>query len=114
MFTNEGNMNVMLRNGRHCKNEKESSCVNLGEENRIYPGQSWKMPLSKEIQKKGEQGYIVFGLFDGSDEKSQKFPLSPASKAKTVQTTSRPPSPQPHRYTNREHGFSDASTQFLL
>ena len=82
VFTNEGNMNVMLRNGQYCMNEKKTSCEKLSVENRIYAGQSWKMPLSEGVLKAGNNGYITFGLFDGDDEKSEKFPLKPAGESR--------------------------------
>lgn len=113
IFTNEGNMNVMLRNGQYCKNEKESSCKKLSRENRIYAGQSWKMPLSEDALKAGDKGYIVFGLFDGNDEKSERFSLKAEDKVKNIRTSWLRSLLQPHRYTIRDSGFADPWTEFL-
>lgn len=113
VFTNEGNMNVMLRNGQYCKNERKSSCEKLSVENRIYAGQSWKMPLSEEVLKAGDKGYITFGLFDGEDEKSEKFPLKPSGKGENIRANWHQPLLQPHQYTIRDGGFSGHWSEFL-
>lgn len=72
-FTNSGNINVVLRNGRYCTSNKSGSCTKLDAGNRIYAGESWTLPLP-EGAKKG-QGYIQYGLFDGELEKAKKFPI---------------------------------------
>ncbi|MGB1270632.1 MAG: fimbrial biogenesis chaperone, partial [Endozoicomonas sp.] len=40
-FTNSGNINVVLRNGKYCTSNQPDSCTNLGEGSRIYAGESW-------------------------------------------------------------------------
>lgn len=43
-FTNNGNMNVVLRNGKYCISEDNGT--NLNDGTRIYAGGSWEMPLA--------------------------------------------------------------------
>ena len=72
-FTNSGNMNVVLRNGRYCNSNKEDSCTALSEGTRIYAGGSWTLDLPENAAK--GKGYIQYGMFDGEFEKAQKFAL---------------------------------------
>ncbi|CAM3433815.1 fimbrial biogenesis chaperone [Parendozoicomonas haliclonae] len=81
-FTNSGNMNVVLRNGRYCpksvsklasQSSKKEQCTELTEGSRIYAGQSWSLPLTKE--QKAQGGFIEFGLFDGDKEEAKQFPI---------------------------------------
>lgn len=76
-FTNSGNINVVLRNGKYCTSNQPDSCTNLGEGSRIYAGESWELPLPEQAMKgaaKGK-GFIQYGLFDGEFEKTEKFPI---------------------------------------
>lgn len=70
-FTNSGNMNVVLRNGKYCTSEE--NCTNLNDGNRIYAGGSWELPLP-EGSAPG-RGYIQYGLFNGEFEETQRFTL---------------------------------------
>ena len=70
-FTNSGNMNVVLRNGKYCTSEE--NCTDLSDGTRIYAGGSWEMTLP-EGSAPG-RGYIQYGLFDGEFEEAQKFML---------------------------------------
>lgn len=72
-FTNSGNINVLLRNGRYCSSSKEGSCTDLEIGNRIYAGESWKLTLPEKA--KPGKGFIQYGLFDGINEEVKKFPL---------------------------------------
>ena len=72
-FTNSGNINVVLRNGRYCTSDKSGSCSNLEAGTRIYAGGSWELSLPEKA--KPGKGYIQYGLFDGEFEKTQRFPL---------------------------------------
>ena len=71
MFTNSGNMNVVLRNGKYCASEE--NCTDLTDGTRIYAGGRWEMPLP-EGSAPG-MGYIQFGMFDGEFEEAQSFTL---------------------------------------
>ncbi len=73
IFTNHGNINVVLRHGRYCSSDKKESCVDLDAGRRIYANTSWTLPLPEKA-KKG-QGYIQYGLFDGDSEQTRKFTL---------------------------------------
>lgn len=72
-FTNSGNINVVLRNGKYCASSKVESCTDLSDGTRIYAGESWDMPLPEGASK--GKGFIQYGLFDGEFEESQKFSL---------------------------------------
>ena len=72
-FTNSGNINVVLRNGRYCASNTTNSCTNLEAGNRIYAGGSWTLTLPEGATK--GKGYIQYGLFDGEFEKTEKFPI---------------------------------------
>ncbi len=81
-FTNGGNMNVVLRNGRYCPKsvsrkasfeKKKKQCIELTEGSRIYAGQNWNLPLTKEQKKRG--GFIEYGLFDGENEEAKQFSI---------------------------------------
>ena len=76
-FSNTGNMNVVLRNGRFCTSKKEESCTEITAGNRIYAGQSWSLDLpEKALAGKGKsKGLIRYGLFNGRDEVAKDFPL---------------------------------------
>ena len=70
-FTNSGNMNVVLRNGKYCTSE--DNCTDLNDGTRIYAGGRWEMPLP-EGSAPG-RGYIQYGLFNGEFEETQRFTL---------------------------------------
>ena len=72
-FTNSGNMNVVLRNGRYCTSNKEDSCSPLSQGTRIYAGGSWTLDLPEKATK--GKGYIQYGMFDGEFERAQRFSL---------------------------------------
>ncbi|MGI9278443.1 MAG: fimbrial biogenesis chaperone [Endozoicomonas sp.] len=72
-FTNSGNINVVLRNGQYCTSGQSESCTSLATGSRIYAGESWSMKLPKGALK--GKGFIQFGLFDGLNEETRKFPL---------------------------------------
>ena len=72
-FTNSGNINVVLRNGRYCTSDREENCTNLEAGNRIYAGGSWTLVLPEGAEK--GKGYILYGLFDGEFEETQRFPI---------------------------------------
>ncbi|WP_095210174.1 fimbrial biogenesis chaperone [Endozoicomonas ascidiicola] len=72
-FTNSGNINVVLRNGKYCTSKKPESCTDLSDGNRIYAGEHWEMPLP-EAAKTGK-GFIQYGLFDGEFEETEQFSL---------------------------------------
>ncbi|WP_448218247.1 fimbrial biogenesis chaperone [Endozoicomonas sp. 2B-B] len=67
-FTNSGNVNVVLRNGQFCSDQKgKRQCSDIDEIKRLYAGQSWtlKIPSSKT--------QVEYGLFNGSTEERKKF-----------------------------------------
>ena len=72
-FTNSGNMNVVLRNGRYCSAKKGVECIALETGARIYAGGNWELELPEQAMK--EKGYIEYGLFDGELERAQRFSL---------------------------------------
>lgn len=81
-FTNNGNINVLLRNGRHCpaglspkasETQKVKQCKNLKESYRIYAGEKWTMTLPENTNPK--KGFIEYGLFDGKKEIVRQFTL---------------------------------------
>ncbi|GAA4652663.1 hypothetical protein GCM10023116_49470 [Kistimonas scapharcae] len=67
VFTNQGNMNAVLRNGKFCTSKKDDSCTPLSEGTRLYAGQSWTLELPNA------KGYVRYGLFDGQFEKTKIF-----------------------------------------
>ncbi len=67
VFTNRGNMNAVLRNGKFCTSKKDDSCSPLSEGTRLYAGQSWTLELPDS------KGYVRYGLFDGQFEKTKTF-----------------------------------------
>lgn len=73
IFTNEGNVNVVMRNGQYCTNNNEESCTPLEQGTRLYAGAEWKIELP-EAARSGK-GFLQFGLFDGEQEKTQRFQL---------------------------------------
>ena len=69
-FTNEGNSNVFLRNGRQCPvGKKPLTCTDINDEGRLYAGKSLTIDLP---EKKGE---VSFGIYNGKEEKRQIFSL---------------------------------------
>ncbi|MGI2026933.1 fimbrial biogenesis chaperone [Endozoicomonas acroporae] len=72
-FTNSGNINVVLRNGKYCTSNAKESCTDLSDGTRIYAGESWEMPLPEGAAK--GKGFIQYGLFDGEFEETLKFSL---------------------------------------
>ena len=81
-FTNKGNINVVLRNGRYCpagvsqkasRRRKQQHCKDISESNRIYAGGSWTLEIPPYAKPK--KGFIEFGLFDGKKERSRQFAL---------------------------------------
>ena len=75
LFTNNGNINAVLRNGYYCpdKNLKTTECTELNGGTRLYAGQKWSLTLPESAHT--GMGEIRYGLFDGSNEKPQTFPL---------------------------------------
>lgn len=81
-FSNNGNVNVVLRNGRYCPKgisqnasfaTKQEKCFQLDDGSRIYAGQSWKLALPEQYT--GKKGFIEYGLFDGANEVAKQFSL---------------------------------------
>ena len=69
-FTNNGNSNVILRNGEQCALTSQSDqCVEITTGGRIYAGQSLTVDLP------GEGKLLRFGMFDGTREQRQEFRL---------------------------------------
>ena len=81
IFTNTGDVNVLLRNGKYCpKNAKKDQCVDLKEGTRLYAGSSWTMKLPPQVSSliskvSGPEGSILFGLYDGKKEHDEVFSL---------------------------------------
>ncbi len=75
-FTNQGNINVVLRNGYYCanKNFKREECAELSQSVRLYAGQQWLATLPETAS--GGTGEVRYGMFDGTNERQQIFPLS--------------------------------------
>ena len=71
VFTNKGNINVVLRNGKYC--QKKDDCTDLLEGSRIYAGEHWSLELPSEAQ--NGTGFIQYGLFDGKFEETARFDL---------------------------------------
>lgn len=69
-FTNSGNMNVVLRNGKYCISEE--SCTDLNDGTRIYAGGHWEMSLPEGTR---GRGYFQYGLFDGEFEETRRFAI---------------------------------------
>ena len=67
-FTNNGTINVMLRNGKLCYEDKKPNCKELENNHRLYAGQSWTIFMPDD-----EVNYISYGLFDGHREKKVDF-----------------------------------------
>ena len=66
LFTNSGNTNVLLRNGKYCSNAQKADCMDKTVSQRIYPGQTWKLDVPA--------GYIFqVGLFDGYKENTHLY-----------------------------------------
>ena len=72
-FTNSGNTNVVLRNGKYCSSNNTTSCTDLSDSKRIYAGERWAMPLPEGVVK--GKGYVQYGLFDGEFEETERFDL---------------------------------------
>ena len=81
-FTNKGNINVVLRNGRYCPagvrskkshKKQQQGCKALNESHRIYAGQNWTLTLTELT--KNDRGLVEYGLFDGKNEVTKQFPL---------------------------------------
>lgn len=67
-FTNSGNMNVVLRNGRFCTgNGDAKKCNEIKDGTRLYAGQSWSLKLPSENTS------IEYGLFNGEREQRKVF-----------------------------------------
>ena len=67
-FTNSGNINVVLRNGKFCELEvTEKTCTDIENGTRLYAGQSWSLDLPKNTTK------VQFGLFNGRNEERKVF-----------------------------------------
>ncbi len=73
MFSNTGNVNTLLRNGKYCTDNKPESCTPFDNVGRVYAQASWSMPLPEGSQK--GKGYIEYGLFNGQIEQKQQFAL---------------------------------------
>ena len=71
IFTNTGNINAVMRNGKYCTTSQEDSCQPLQKTTRIYAGQSWTLELPPNTTR------VKYGLFDGSFEKEQEFKVTP-------------------------------------
>lgn len=67
IFTNTGNINVVMRNGRSCTTDKNNSCRAIKKTTRLYAGQSWTLDIPSEAVR------VKYGLFDGAFEKTQQF-----------------------------------------
>ena len=72
-FSNSGNTNVLLRNGQYCSSAPVVKCSPISDIGRVYAGAQWQMPLPQGATK--GSGYIEYGLFDGEQEKPQRFML---------------------------------------
>ncbi|MRI32558.1 hypothetical protein EOPP23_06105 [Endozoicomonas sp. OPT23] len=67
-FTNSGNMNVVLRNGKFCKGKGDNKqCDEIKDGTRLYAGQSWSLKLPSNDVK------IEYGLFNGENEERKVF-----------------------------------------
>jgi len=72
-FTNKGDVNILLRNGKYCPEKKKpSKCTDLGVGTRLYAGESWTLNLPKHAS---QSGTVQFGLYDGKKEYTQVFSL---------------------------------------
>lgn len=69
VFTNAGNINVVMRNGQYCTSQKDDSCQPIAQGARIYAGQSWTLDIPPAAVR------IKYGLFDGALEQSRVFPV---------------------------------------
>ena len=72
-FTNNGNINVVLRNGKYCPTSDADSCTDLNDSKRIYAGGSWTIPLPEGVVK--GKGFLQYGLFNGELEATERFAL---------------------------------------
>ena len=75
VFTNSGNINAVMRNGRYCTTNKDDSCKPISSTTRLYAGQSWTLDIPPEAVR------VKYGLFDGAFEKMQEFSVKPAAAA---------------------------------
>ena len=64
-LTNNSNTNVYLSNIRQCDDQESDSCTTYVE-NRLYPGNVWKMDLTG-------QGMLSFDANDGSGSRTMNF-----------------------------------------
>ena len=70
VFTNEGNSNVVLRNGEQCDTgDATGNCSDITEARRVYAGQSISLKLP------GDGRFVKMGVYDGSNESRQVFAL---------------------------------------
>ena len=67
-FTNNGNMNVVLRNGKFCSGKgDDKTCNEIKDGTRLYAGQSWSLKLPSENTN------VEYGLFNGESEERKVF-----------------------------------------
>lgn len=74
-FTNSGNVNVLLHQGKYCpqsKDKDKTKCTDI-EGIRIYAGENWTMKLPENTE---PTGTITFSLHDGTKEHLQTFSLT--------------------------------------
>ena len=75
VFTNSGNINAVMRNGKYCTTQKDDSCKPLDATTRLYADQSWILDVPPEAVR------VKYGLFDGTYEKTQEFAFKSLASA---------------------------------